>query len=291
MKQVTMALILCLRLPIVTLWVISMTHDLSAQPPLRAARVVAEPRVLVIAHRGASADFPENTIPAFCAACDAGADLIELDYYHSQDGVPVVFHDETLDRTTDACQRLGREKVAVQSLELSQLKGLDAGSWFGPQFAGTQIPTLQEALCAIQGKSITLIERKHGDAVTCVRLLHRLKLVDQVVVQSFDWQYIKECHEQEPRLVLAALGDKELSFARIAEAAACGARMVGWKAEDLDAAAIERAHQKGLRVWAYTVNDSPEAERLMQGGVDGLITDRPKSMRSIVRHPSAETAE
>ena len=148
--------------------------DLFAEANRPAARLVVQPRVLVIAHRGASADYPENTIPAFEAAADAKADLIELDYYHSKDQVPIVFHDQELDRTTDACQQLSREKIAVNTLDWQQLQQLDAGTWFRPEFAGTRIPTLREALSTIRGRSIALIERKGGDAGTCVQLLRRI---------------------------------------------------------------------------------------------------------------------
>ncbi len=127
-------------------------QDQFAEAKGPAARLVVQPGVLVIAHRGASADYPENTIPAFQAAADARADLIELDYYHSKDQVPIVFHDKELDRTTDACQQLGREKIAVGTLPLQQLQQLDAGTWFRPEFAGTRIPTLREAALGHSGE-------------------------------------------------------------------------------------------------------------------------------------------
>jgi glycerophosphoryl diester phosphodiesterase len=260
----------------------------SPQPALKA---ITQPRVLVIAHRGASADFPENTIPAFLGALEVGADLVELDYYHARDQVPVVFHDKTLDRTTDALQRLGREKIPIDSLTLHQLRQLDAGAWFSDRFAGTRIPTLRESLSAIQGKSITLIERKAGDAATCVRLLRELNLVEEVVVQSFDWQYLEGCHEQDQRLVLGALGDKELTAERLSEAAAAGARVVGWNHEDLDAAAIKRAHDRGLRIWAYTVDEEPKARQLIADGIDGLITNRPKWLRTLIEQITEATTE
>ncbi len=250
--------------------------------PQFAVQLITQPRVLVIAHRGASADFPENTIPAFSAAVDVGADLVELDYYHAKDQVPIVFHDKTLDRTTDAQKQLGTEKIPVSSLSLDQLQELDAGSWFADRFAGTRIPTLRDALSTIQKGSTTLIERKDGDAATCVDLLQELNLLEQVVVQSFDWKYLRNCHQRDSRLVLGALGDKELTSDRISEAAATGARVVGWNHEDLDTAAIQRAHDQGLRVWAFTVNEEAKARQLIASGIDGLITDRPQWMRNLI---------
>ena len=93
--------------------------------------------VLVIAHRGASDKFPENTLTAFRAAIDMGADSVELDVILSQDGTVVVIHDDSVDRTTDG-------SGTVADLALAELKALDAGSWFGPEHAGERIPTLQE---------------------------------------------------------------------------------------------------------------------------------------------------
>lgn len=247
-----------------------------------ARKMIQRPGVLVIAHRGASADFPENTLPAFEAAGEAKADLIELDYYHSRDGVPVVFHDETLDRSTNVQSLLSAKEVPVATLDLQTLKRLDAGSWFNSRFAGTTIPTLEEALAVIQSRSMTLIERKEGDAATCVRLLERRKLREQVVIQAFDWEYLKACHQLDSTLVLGALGSDNLSAERMDEAIAAGASVVGWNAKHLDADKIRLAKQKGLRVWSYTVNDTDRAKELIESGIDGLITDRPAIMRSIV---------
>jgi hypothetical protein len=99
----------------------------AAERVLLARALVEAPRVLVIAHRGDSAAAPENTLPAFASAIRAGADLVELDYHHSADGVPVVLHDPTLDRTTDARARFGAQNVEVATKSLEELLQLDAG--------------------------------------------------------------------------------------------------------------------------------------------------------------------
>lgn len=256
-----------------------------------AKKMVDQSRVLVIAHRGASAENPENTLPSFQAAGEAGPDLIELDYYHSKDGVPVVFHDKTLDRTTNAIELFAENEIPVESLPLKELKRLDAGAWFGAQFAGTTIPTLEEAIAVIQPRSMTLIERKHGDAETCVRLLDRLSLKDQVVVQSFDWDYLTDCRDLDATLVLGALGSDELTEEKIQAAIAIGARVVGWNAKHLTAENIQLAKQRGLRVWAYTVNDAERARELIKDGIDGIITDRPAMMKDVVSAAAQPAAQ
>ncbi|MGC8989034.1 MAG: glycerophosphodiester phosphodiesterase, partial [Verrucomicrobiia bacterium] len=165
----------------------------SAQDDKPALQLVHSVRPLVIAHRGYCEFAPENTLPSFDLAIRAGADLVELDYHHSKDGQPIVIHDGTLDRTTDATNRLGRVKVAVGALTVDELKQFDAGTWFDPKYAGTRLPLLIEALEFIQGRGgVTLIERKGGDPATLVALLRKHNWVNRVVVQSFDWRYLRE---------------------------------------------------------------------------------------------------
>jgi glycerophosphoryl diester phosphodiesterase len=240
---------------------------------------VAAPGVLIIAHRGASAIAPENTLPAFTAALEARADLVELDYLHSADGVPVVFHDKDLDRTTDARAVFGEEKIRLDSKSLAELRRLDAGRWFNPSFAGTRIPTLAEALDTIQKGSLTLIERKAGDPATCVKLLAEKGLTDQVVVQAFDWDFLAGCHRLEPRLVLGALGDEPLTAQMLDAIARSGAQVVGWRDKDTDAGTIDAIHRRGWKAWVWTVDDPARAAVLVKAGVDGIITNRPAEIR------------
>lgn len=262
------------------------------QPTLHAAdgaspaeKLLQAPRPLVIAHRGYSQIAPENTLPSFKLAKTAGADLVELDYYHSKDGELVVMHDGTLDRTTDAVARWGGSKIPVASRTLAELKTLDAGKWFDPQFAGTKVPTLAEALDLIQDGNVTLIERKAGDAAACAKLLQARGLVNRVVVQSFDWQYLADFHALEGKQVLGALGppstkngrkltdvEKMLSSEWIDLALKSGVRAVGWN-NQVTKEAVDYAHSKGLKVWVYTINEQAEAVRLLDLGVDGIITN------------------
>ncbi len=265
-----------------------MSPDSAAQTTRTPAEaLLAESRPLVIAHRGYSMLAPENTIPAFEYALTAGADLVELDYHHSEDGVPIVIHDYELDRTTDADEQSGRKKLRVDSLLASELQPFDAGKWFNRNFAGTRIPLLTEALDTIQKRGVTLIERKAGDAATCVRLLRERELVNKVVVQAFDWKYLKEFHELEPRQVLGALGppstrdgkrltdaEKALSPDWNREVKSIGAHAVVWN-KQVNKDAIDDAHKQGLKVWVYTINDEALARTLLDAGVDGIISDNP----------------
>jgi glycerophosphoryl diester phosphodiesterase len=248
-------------------------------------------RPLVIAHRGFSAMAPENTLPAFQRALDAGADLVELDYHHTREGLPVVIHDRTLDRTTNAPELWSRG-VPVAERTFADLRELDAGRWKGPGHAGARLPLLTEALDLIQSRSVTLIERKAGDAATCAALLRERKLVNHVVVQAFDWDFLRDLRRELPEQVLAALGpphhsgqrdrkgEKFLEVAHLDEIAAIGARIVVWN-RHLSRESVQAAHARGLLVWAYTIDDPAETSALLDWGVDGIITNDPAAIREL----------
>jgi glycerophosphoryl diester phosphodiesterase len=244
-------------------------------------------RPLVVAHRGFNQIAPENTLPSFQLAKAAAPDLIELDYHHSKDGVPVVIHDETLDRTTDAPARWGGSKIRVDSRTVAELQTLDAGRWFDARFAGTRLPTLLEAVAFIQKDHVTLIERKAGDPATLAKFLRDHGWVNRLVVQSFDWEFLAAFHALEPAQVLGALGppskrdgrrltdaEKALSAEWIDGALKTGARIVVWNRQ-VNRDTVAAAHARGLKVWVYTINDPALADQLLDMGVDGIITDNP----------------
>lgn len=263
-----------------------------------AEKLLNSAKPLVIAHRGFSMIAPENTLASFEFAMAAGADLVELDYHHSKEGIPVVMHDATLDRTTDATERLGGSKIRVEARGAEEVAKLDAGSWFHPRYASEKPPLLSEALDFIQLKGVTLIERKAGDAATCVKMLRAKRLINALIVQSFDWSYLADFHRLEPSQVLGALGppsekngkklsedEKQLSTAWIDEAQRAGARAVVWNRQ-VSSEAVQSAHRAGLKVWIYTINDPALAHRLLDQGVDGIITDNPALMwRTLARRP------
>src|SRR2546423_10528775 len=122
----------------------------ASETNLPALKLIASKRPLVIGHRGYCQFAPENTLPSFKLAMAAGADLVELDYYHSKDGKLVVVHDGTLDRTTDATNRWRQSKIKIESRTAAEIQSLDTGGWFDAKYAGTKIPLLIEALDTIQ---------------------------------------------------------------------------------------------------------------------------------------------
>jgi glycerophosphoryl diester phosphodiesterase len=270
----------------------AMTLLATAQPAPPALRLLDAKRPLIIAHRGFSQFAPENTLPSFKLALEAGADMAELDYHHSKDGALVVIHDPTLDRTTDATNRWAEKKIAVADKTVAELQTLDAGRWFDPKFAGVRLPLLPDVLDFVHAAGgVTLIEQKAGDAATCIAMLREKKLINQVIVQSFQWDYLKAFHEREPAQVLGALGppkiladgtkptikDKALSAAWLDLLAASGAKVVVWN-DQVSRESVALAHQRGLKVWIYTINDPAAANHLLDLGVDGLITNNTSLM-------------
>ncbi|MGN6555609.1 MAG: glycerophosphodiester phosphodiesterase [Verrucomicrobiota bacterium] len=253
-----------------------------------AEKLITSKRPLVIGHRGYSAMAPENTLPSFQLAIDAGADLVELDYQHSKDGIPMVIHDATLGRTTNSRQVWKRRRVRVARKTAAEIQILDAGRWFDRQFTGTKIPTLSEALDFICGNgSVALIEQKSGKASTLVDLLREKKLINRVIVISFDWRFLRELHELEPRQIIGALGPpirlangrrpspartKRLNVAWMEALSQTGAKIAVWNRQ-VSQSAIRAAHQRKLAVWIYTIDDTKTRTRLIRLGCDGIISN------------------
>jgi glycerophosphoryl diester phosphodiesterase len=242
----------------------------------------AKDSFLNIAHRGASGHAPENTMAAFDKAVEMKADFFELDVQMSKDGHLVIMHDVTVDRTTDGTGRVG-------DLTLEELKKLDAGSWFGPEFAGERIPTLGEVLDRYRGKIGILIEIKNPELYPGIeekvakalkkRNMHRPKN-GKVIVQSFGHESMKKFHRLLPSVPVGVLlshadyqdgvSDEDLAaFSRYADYVNPSQSLVD---EDL----VRRVHGLGMKITPYTIRTKEEAERMIALGVDGIVTDFPE---------------
>lgn len=252
-------------------------------PVLDKLRAAAADAPVVVAHRGSSSTHPENTLAAFRAAIAAEAEVVELDVYQTKDGEWVCFHDKTVDRTTDAVAKLGREKLEIKELTLEEVRRLDAGSWFGKEFADEKVPTLAEALDVLLPAAVPMIERKDGDAVALVDELRRLGVIDDVLVQAFDWDFLKAVHAAEPRLLLGALGDGDLSAPRQRAIARTGARLVHWNHRTLTTEAATAVRTAGRLLCVYTVNPDVTLLGAAAIGCDMVTTDRPARMAELRR--------
>jgi glycerophosphoryl diester phosphodiesterase len=242
--------------------------------------------VEVIAHRGFSAAAPENTLAAFAAAIACGADRIEFDVQLTADGVAVVIHDDDLDRTTDG-------KGPVGGRRLDEIVGLDAGAWFGAEFRGTRVPTLDETLALARERIAVNVEIKAGARVSSlaeavVALLARHRLLGTAIVSSFDPQAIAGARRLHEDLRLEILHDdasRPPGPDDLDRALRLGAS--GFSVSREEIAAVPwlpgEAHARGLGLKVYTVDDPAEAVRLAALGVDGIFTNRPDALLKVLR--------
>jgi glycerophosphoryl diester phosphodiesterase len=230
-------------------------------------------RPFIWAHRGASRIAPENTMAAFSAAVELGADGLELDIHLSRDGIPVVIHDESLERTTD-----GRGLVADASLE--QVQQLDAGGWFSPDFMGESLPTLAEVLSAFSGKLRLNLELKELSAGVEVLALLRQYPDAKSIISSFDYDLLKGLRSLDEALPLAVLFDdgnwrQAVRFA--SDISACAFHPAGNLVFRRMVAACRKL---ALPVSVWTVDQEAQARSLVRMGVSGLFTNDPGALRS-----------
>jgi glycerophosphoryl diester phosphodiesterase len=237
--------------------------------------------MIAIAHRGASAWAPENTVAAFDAALEVNCRAIEFDVRLTSDGVPVVIHDETLDRTTNGSGRV------AETAWLDILR-LDAGSWKQPRFAGARVPTLEEALQAICPAARPIIELKVAvDPLMLINLLQRHRAVRDAVVMSFDLDILQTIRRENRDLMLFQIvehwSSRTISDCR---GSGCSGLVMRFDMWALDRAV---AVKKVLpHAWAYNVNDPGAAAACGAMGIDGVITDYPDLVRAQARGPSTE---
>jgi glycerophosphoryl diester phosphodiesterase len=225
----------------------------------------------VIAHRGASARAPENTLAAFRRAAELGADAIETDLRVTREGRFVLLHDARVNRTTN-----GRGHIA--DLAFDAVRRLDAGSWFGEEFAGERIPTLEEALAIAAeldlGVYLELKAPVDGSLpFALAERLRRSRRLDHIVLLSFDPAALALMHASEPRLATGLLVGR--SGPTIAAARRAGARLLAPRYRRISARLVRRARQAGLGVVAWTVNEREEMRKMLSLSVDGIMTNWP----------------
>jgi glycerophosphoryl diester phosphodiesterase len=272
----------------------ALTEPASTEPasPAAARTAAQDPaddgRVLNIAHRGASDQAPENTLAAFRAARDRGANVVELDVQQTKDHKLVVVHDTTLGRTTNA-ERIfpGKSPWRVRDLTLAQIRKLDAGSWYGSGYKKQRVPTLGSALREMQDSGLDmLLEVKSpslypgiGDRVAKELRKHQGWLdQDRVIVQSFDWPFVRDFHQRLPGVPTGLLGTPARSDLG---AAAEYADYINPPHKNVTPGYVKSVHKHGMRILPWTVDDASTMRHLLESGADGIITNRPGTLRSV----------
>jgi glycerophosphoryl diester phosphodiesterase len=250
-------------------------------PLAERLRLLAQDGPIVVAHRGDSRNHPENTLPAFAAAVQLGAPVQEFDVQASRDGVLVCIHDESLDRTTDAATALGPGGLVAQS-DAARLQQLDAGSWKGAAHAGARIPTLAQALAAMLPRSVPMIEQKAGAAGLYAALLQQLQVVDQVLLQSFDWRFLRDARNLLRTVPIGLLGPgagADRIDAQVLDAAReLDACFVHWHAPEVTADAVAAVHSAGMLLVTYTSDTELAWCGGARLGFDAMCTNDPSSM-------------
>lgn len=247
----------------------------------------------VIAHRGASHVAPENTLRAIHEALRAGSDVVEVDVRLTADDALVLMHDATLERTTDAEERYpDREPWNVGDFTLAELRELDAGAWKDARFVGERVPTLTEALAAVEGRAALLIELKdpRRDLAMEARVAERISADGtatgspdprhDVTVQSFDYLAIARFAALQPDVPVAVLETMRPSPAKL-DIYRRFADGVAPPHGAVDRSLVEAIQSRDMRVTPYTVNDRPTMRRLLALGVDGVVSDLPGRLHRV----------
>ena len=228
--------------------------------------------MFIIGHRGASGHAPENTLAAFKKAIALGATFIETDLQLSRDARFVAIHDDTLDRTTN-----GQGKVHDQTL--AALRRFDAGSWFGSDYTGERIPTLEEILEFSKKNDIVFyLELKPsgswGGEHALIGALRESGEVARVVVISFDHTILAGLRTIEPTLMTGVLYDGQLANP-LTTAVDVGARQLVVRGDLVTPAMIGEARKRDLQIVCWTVNHPAHIRLLIAAGVDGIMSDYP----------------
>ncbi len=230
--------------------------------------------VEIIGHRGYAARFPENTLPSLEGALRAGAHSLEWDVHFTRCGTPVLFHDDTLNRTTN-----GRGKLAARRWE--ELRELDAGGWKDPEFAGTPIPTLAEALDLAEERVHTVFcevkgVNAPGDLDTLLHVIGAAPAPHRVVVISLEFDLLRELRRRHPSIPLGwVVGSEKEVEGAAREVTEDGHALLDPRASIL-LANPERTRRwvdEGVPLATWTVNDPDEAQELVALGVRRLTTD------------------
>ena len=234
------------------------------------------PQIAVIAHRGEHRAHPENTLPAFQAAIDAGADFFELDVRTTADGRLVLMHDATVDRTTDG-------HGPVRSLTFDQIRALDAGAKFSPQFAGTRVPSFDEALALAHGKIGVYVDSKDIAPADLAAALAKADMQSAVAIYGGSG-FLKKVQALSPSLKIMPEAGSAATLEKLL--AELSLRVVAFDAGDFKDDAIGLAKRAGVDVYVdrlWSADKPADWQDAVDRGATGIQTDRPAELVAYLR--------
>lgn len=240
----------------------------------------------IIAHRGASAYYPENTLVSFQKAIEMGIDMIELDIQLTRDGEVAVFHDEKITRCTN-----GKGRIADYTL--IELKKLDAGSWFDSEYKDTKIPALEEVLSLCRDKVAVNIEIKTeavaetisgGIEEKTLKIVERNRMMEHIIYSSFDPRAIRHLKQIDNRLAAAVLYEKGHYGKRLPSEIVefLGADAFNCSKDELGRKWLADIKSNNIPVNIYTVNDAKGMRRFLDMGVNGIFTNNPDILKKLI---------
>jgi glycerophosphoryl diester phosphodiesterase len=251
----------------------------------------APPLPRLIAHRGASGIYPENTLAAFEAAVTEGVEMIELDVHLTGDGIPVVIHDSTLARTTGTRGLVGRRSwVELGALDAGFRFSLDSGRTFPFRHAGHRIPALIDVLRALPQIRF-ILEIKSSDPRLDAALnsvLEQTGAAQRVMLASFNGRVIRRIRRSFAGFPTNFAPDEVRGFVSRRGAVPAGARALQVPPRTpwgplVTRAFVEKAHGARLEVHVWTINAKPAMHALLDMGVDGIMTDFPERLLAVYR--------
>lgn len=295
MRRKLLIVLLCALTLVCALYVLMLKHT---NPPLPPHPYFTEQtrRPLAIAHRGGGGLWPENTLEAFRGAAGLGADVLELDVHSTADGTLVVMHDATVERTTDGAG-------AIHSMTLAELRRLDAGYRFTPDGGrtypfrgkGVLVPTLAEVFDACPGARFNIEPKQQQPSIVgpLCRMIRERGLARRVLVGSFSASVLAEFRAACPEVATSASTAEVATFLTLSTTHAGAEHSLAANALQvpeymggvhvLTRSFVEAAHARDLQVHVWTINRPEDMERILALGVDGIMTDYPDRLLTLLR--------
>lgn len=255
-------------------------------------------RLLVFAHRGGSGLIPENTLEAFLFSARMGVDALELDVHSTADGTLVVMHDATVDRTTDGRGRVNELTLeAVKQLDAGYLFSVDGGQTFPFRGQKIAVPTLREVFDALPDVTFNIEPKQQTPSIIkpLCALIRERKMSGKTIVGSFDQTTIDDFRRECPEVATAASPSEASRFLALAKTGLADSYSPPMQAlqvpenfgglQIVSKEFVEAAHRRNLKVHVWTVNETADMQRLIDTGVDGIMTDYPDRLLTLLGRP------